>query len=800
MIQNKQKGLRTVPLDQYRSNKRIHEINMGEYNRHGMQIFGANVQLARAIPNIADGFKPSARRCIYAAGKISHADKKMKKVNALVGDIIQIHPHGDISIGQTLVSLSKPWELSYPLITIDGNNGTPKGDPAAAGRYLEAMLSPYAIDCYFKEWDDKLVDMQPSYNPDYDEPTYLISRFPDLLLRPTTGFTFGMASNIPAYNLEEAFNATIALIKDPNYEPILVPDMPCDCIILDEGKFPDICRNGTGSFKMRAEIEVDEKENLLVVESVPYKVKLDEVKDKINQLRTSCMASLVGMFDGSNSYGVHLELRFSPGTDLEVMKALLYKKTSLESVFATQMTYVDMNEGKVNLYSLKDIIQTWISNRRVIKRRSMINRLVFDEARLHILNILIDICEDKDLLDKIIKLIKKSNRDELEKLLHERYDKISTVQAAGICNMRISELSADSLKKYKENRKDCKEEIKDLNGKINNPKKIDKVIISELEDAIKKYNKPRRCRVEEYDKDDDKESTISDKDFILVLTRNGFIKKLPAKSTSIGELNPGDEPMTTIKVNNRESIIIFDDKGMIHTLKVSDVSSVDKKNVGIALSTYIRIAGKTVSIIPQKELKENSFFIFVTKKGMIKKTDCNKFAFKSSIKSIALKKDDELIGVIHGESNTNIVLYTKRGYGTRFNTKSFTATSRTSSGVIGMDLASNDEVLGIAKVTKADTHIMVMTAKGMGKVFSLSSFETMKRRGDVLILTNLAGSDELLSVIPCNHKDGFLVILKGETMTLSFNDLPELTRNHYGKKVVPVRRGEQIIRCMKIKG
>lgn len=798
MIKNKQRGLRNVPEKAYHNDKKIHNVNMGEYNRHGMQIFGANVQLARAIPNIADGFKPSARRCIYAAGKISHADRKMKKVNALVGDIIQIHPHGDGSIGQTLVGLSKPWELSYPLFVIDGNNGTPKGEPAAAGRYLEAMLSPYAIDCYFKEWDDNLVDMQPSYNPEYEEPTYMISRYPDLLLRPSTGFTFGMASNIPSYNLEEAFNATINLIRDPDYDPILIPDMPSDCVIMDEGNFPQICHEGKGSFKMRSEIEIDESKNLLVVESVPYKVKLDEVKTKINDLRKSCFSGLTRMFDGSNSYGVHLELEFANGTDLNVMKALLYKKTALESVFATQMTYVDMEQGKVILYNLKDIIQSWISNRRVIKRRSMINRLVFTEQRIHILNILIDICEDKDLLEKIIKLIKKSNKNELIEVLHKRYPDISSTQAIGICNMRISELSADSYKKYKEDRKECKEEIKDLNAKINNPDKIDQVIVQELKEAIKKYNQPRRCRVEKYDPDSESGKLVSKKDHILVFTKNGFVKKLSSNAKDIGQLNDGDEPITTIRANNRDSIIIFDSNGMVHTLKVDDLTNTDKMSKGVSLSTFIRVSGTIVSIIPKKELKDTSYFIFVTKNGMIKKTDCNKFAFKSSIIAMNLKDNDELVSVIHGDSNSNIIIYTKGGYGTRFNTKEVPATSRSSSGVIGIDLIKGDEVMGITKVKRNDTHIMVMTKKGYAKTCSLDSMETMKRRGDVLILTSIHEGDELLYVISCNENDMFLVIKKGTTEVLSFYDFPDMTRNHFGKKVVKLQRGEMIVRCLKL--
>lgn len=799
-MSRERKGVRDIPEEMYRQSERIHEVNMGTYNRRGMHIFGANVQLARAIPNITDGFKPSARRCLYAACKIAHADKKMKKVNAIVGAIIQIHPHGDTSIAQTLVSLSKPWELTYPLITIDGNNGTPKGEPAAAGRYLEAQLSPYAMDCYFKEWDEQLVDMLPSYNPEYDEPIGLPSRFPDLLLRPSTGFTFGIVSNTPSYNLEEAFNAVINLIKDPFYDPVLIPDMPCDCIILDEGKFPSICRRGAGSFNMRAEIETDEERNTLIIEAIPYKVKLDDVKLKLSKLRTEVFASLVNMFDGSNKYGVHLELEFAPGTDLASMKALLYKKTSLQSSFAVQMNYVDMQQGEVIQYNLKEVMQNWISERRIVKRKSMQNRLVMDVNRLHILNILIDICEDELLLNQIITLIRKSDKDRIIELLHTNRkfkDRISSVQAKGICNMRISELSHSSHMEYKRIRKEVEAEICDLNDVINNPKKIDKMIIKELEDAIEKYNQPRRCRVVKYDQEMERLNLISENDYRLVFTKNGFVKKLTANATSVGELNPSDEPVMVTTVNNRDLIMLFDSAGMLHMLHVSDVMECDKTSRGITLSTYVRAMGPIVSIIPYKVVKQKSFFIFLTKNGMMKKTPCDMFTFKSSVIAIRLRDKDAVVSVTHSKEDMDVLVFTRHGFGTRFNTNTLSPTSRTAIGVIGIDLADGDSVTGLNCVQSDDTDIMVITRRGLAKICSLSTVPLVARRGDVLILSGLSRGDYLLNVIPCKPKDSFLVLMKGRSLLLGYDDFAQLTRNHIGKKVIPVPRGEKIIRCMK---
>jgi DNA gyrase subunit A len=567
---------------------------------------------------------------------------------------------------------------------------------------------------------------------------------------------------------------------------------------LDEGKFPDICHTGTGSFKIRSEMTLDEESCSITVESIPYHVKLDDVKDKINSLRSSSLSPLIDMFDGTDFSGINLYLKFAPGTDLKAMQNVLYKKTALESVFATQMTYVDMERGELSIYNLKEVMMRWIENRRIVKRKMLNNKLVMGKKRLHVLDIVIDICEDKKLLEKVIQLIRKSRKEEVVKLLHEKYD-ISSIQAIGIANMRIIELSKTAHDEYVEERKNLKKEVADIEAKVNSIKKIDADIIEELESAIKKYNKPRRCQVVKYKPDDDLVSSVSNTNHILVFTKNGFVKKLDANATEIGELNPGDDPISTRKVNNRDTIIVFDSKGFCHPIKVSDIAVCDTKAKGITLSTYARISGQVVSIIPQKDIKKNSFFIFLTKNGMIKKTECDKFAFKTSVISIALKNDDELVSVIHGNNKMDIIVFTKNGYGIRFSTETISPTSRISSGVIGMDISTGDNIIGIAEVKSSDTHIMIMSSKGMGKVCDLDSFPITKRRGDVLILSKLTGSDELVDVIPCNAASRFLIVMINDSMPLDFNDFSELTRAHYGKKMVSVRRGDKIIRCIKLK-
>jgi DNA gyrase subunit A len=480
------------------------------------------------------------------------------------------------------------------------------------------------------------------------------------------------------------------------------------------------------------------------------------------------------------------------------MKAIIYKKTTLESVFATQMRFVDMSVGKTNVYSLKEVMLHWLDNRRNIKRKWYINKFVNGKERMNILEVLILICEDIKLCDKIINLIRKSERDAVIELIHKKFPKISTTQALGIANMKISGLSKTALSEYRVEREGLKKDLKEWDSLIHSRKKIDKIIIDELTDAIRKYHKPRRSRIEKYHASKEENAMVSDRDYVLVFTAHSNIKKLPADVESIGELMPGDDPVQTIRINNRESIILFDKQGFVHCLNVSDIPETSLKSRGLNLSQYVSINGEIISIIPKKDITAKSHFVFITKNGFIKKTECSQYAFKSSVKGIVFKdKSDELVSVIHGKASNNIIIYTKRGFGIRFNTSDFSATSRAAAGVIAMNLEGKDYVLGMTPVSKADTHIMIMTEKGFGKVSSLDSFNTSKRRGEVVILTSLNKDDSIMTVKACHPDDNFLFIMKERVDKIPFDEFPELTRQHRGKKLITVRKGEQIIRCLK---
>lgn len=775
--------------------KNSKKVNIGNYNQYGMQIYGANVGLMRAIPDIIDGFKPLERRILYGAAFLAKAIKIKKKNLAIIGRIIEIHPHGESSVKESLVSMAQPWENLYPLFDIKGNKGQPNGEPEAAPRYLQSCLTEYAYDCYFKDWDDHIVEMSPSYNPEYMEPDYLITKYPNLLVRPITGFAFATSTSFPSFNMEEAFNAVINLIKDPSYDPVLYPDLPSGCIIVDGGEFPEICRTGEGTFKMKAEAELNEDTHSIIVYSLPYHVTTAKIIEVVTKLRaTGEIPGLTGIHDASNKYGVKLIIRCSHDVNMRDILNMLYKKTPLMDTFACRFRFVDNYELK--LYNLKQIMQKWIDIRRVTKHKWATYRLVTLKESIHILNVLIDITSSEEKSITMIKRIRSSRTEEIIEHLCKTYPGITTLQAKTIADLRARKFSIDSQEKYKEEKEENLKQIEELEDLISHPKNIDKMIIKELKEAIDKYAMPRRCRIEKAMSDDD---MIPNRDFVLVFTRKGLVKKLDMNTRGIGKLNDGDDPVQVTKVNNRDSVVIFDRAGLVHTVKVSDIIQTDLKSKGTQLNRYVSIRGGVVMAMPLTNIDiEKGQFVFITEKGMIKKTACSKYGFKSSIISIVLRGDDGLASVLYTtDPAADIIVYTKNGVGNRFSIDTFTETSRMSSGVIAIDVQADDQVLNLARVGKKDKGYVILTEKGVGKYCALDTLEIKRRRSDAMKLISLGG-DKVFELIPCTQKDQFMVVLKKDTLTLNGRDFPEMTRNHYGKKLIPVPNGEQIVRFFKL--
>lgn len=790
MAKKKEKNhLKGIDEEVYMDDTRIERANIADLNTENMKLYGANINLARVFPEIHDGLKLVERRILFAMYYISKAIKKKKKVLTLTGDVMQIHAHGDASVYGTMVRIAQPWNMVIPYITGQGNFGNISGEEAAASRYLEAQLSEYALDCFFSDFNPDIILMQETYNRDMKEPVHLPSKYPNCLLSSADGLGFGPATHIPTFNLEEVIQATIQLIKNPKYKPYLIPDITTGCLIIDEGKFEEICETGRGTFKMRAEIEKDEDEKCIIIKSIPFQVSLPSVKEKIAELIENKVINGFKQMKDYSASRIHLEIYFRPEVDLENIINILYTKTRLQETYPVQIKMVD--DFSVEDFSVKSALLRWIDIRYQFKRKLFINQLVKLEERNHILKVLIMILDGKNG-EKTLNIIKSSTKEEIINRLVETY-KITTLQAKEISNMRLNAFNKTALAEYKAELKENIKEIEDLSERISNPKKINNIIIKELEEGIKKYASPRKSRIIKVGK----EYKYSDYETKLIFTKNGYVKKLKDGFKQIGNLGETDEPVDVKVINNRDEVVIFDKRGSVHTFEVGLISQDDITTIGTPLSTYVNINGTPVSVFKRSEITDNTEFIFITKNGIIKKTSADNFAFKNSIISITLKNDDELVSVIAIKKNIDVIAYSKYGFGLRFNTKEIPSSKRMAIGVIAFPLAENDEIVGVKEIHKDDKYLFIVTEKGFVKKCTLEVLESKKRRSEPVSIIPIKVKDAVNTILNCKDGDIVKVITKKNIYNININDLPVSLKYNEGTKAIPVKQSDVIIKVHK---
>ena len=799
----KQRKSSKVDEREYLNTDRIEQANIADVSQKGMVLYGANINLARVLPEIHDGLKPVERRILYTmfdTMKLARIERRkdkdiyhktIDKVRTITGRVMGIHPHGDSSVYEAMVRMAQPWNMLIPYIDGIGNFGTIAGDPPAADRYIEATLSDYAIDCFFSDWDPEVVLMKDGYNGKIKEPLYLPTKYPNCLLSYSDGLGFGLATHIFTLNLEELLQTTISLIRDKNYEPNLIPDITTGCLIVDEGKFPEICKTGRGTFKMRSEIIRDDVRKCLIIKSVPFQVSLLATKLKIKDLiDNEVITGFKEMRDYSGEI-VHMEIYFRPEVDLDTIINILYNRTDMQKTYPAQIKMVDDFETKD--FSIKSALLRWFEIRFQFKRKLFINELVHTEQRNHELEVLILVTDGKNS-DTTIRIVKDSeNKDEAVDKLVKKYA-ITSLQARVIVNMRISALTREACKQYREEMADNLKRIEELKKTITSPKRISEVIIKELQEGIKKYAYPRRSKIIKATQD----YKYSDFGTQLIFTKNGYVKKLKEGTNKMGILGELDEPIDVKIIENRDQIVLFDKRGSVHTVDVGNITQDDLTTIGTPLSSYVAISGAPVSILKRSEIKSDTSFVFITKNGIIKKTLAENFAFKNSILGITLKPDDELVDVIAIENDIDIVVYTNYGLVLRFNTSEIPFSKRMAIGVIAFNLANGDYIAGSKHIDKNHKYLFIITKKGIVKKCELSILSSKKRRDEPVSIIPLDKKDSIHTLLTCEGNEHLLVITAKGQYEIIVNEIPSKLKYEIGDKLVPVKKTDVIAKVISV--
>lgn len=780
-------------------NEIVTHRNMGELCKEDMLIFGANNNLMRHIPSFYDGLKPGERRILYTMYhnlKLSHKSK-YEKVATIVGNTLRYHPHGEAPVTNTLVKMAQPWETMMPLVEGYGNFGSSAGDPAAAGRYIEARLSYFAYKAYFEEFDPDTIDMVPNHTNDVFEPEYFPARYPVTLINGAFGIGYGLACGIPPHNFTEVIEATIQLLDSPSSDVFLVPDIPSGCYIVDNGELKDICMTGNGKLVMRGRIDLDETNNILAIRSTPWMVSLNKVLGDILELQEQKKITGIKDIDNQGEKGeIDLRLILKKEVDPIAIMHTIFSKTNMQTTKSVSFKVIDDFQDVD--YNVKQFLLDWIDVRVETKRRQLNHQLIKAKERQHILSILVFIL-NKDNAEKTLKLVKNAeNKKEIISGLMKLYG-ITSLQAETIANMRVTGFSKEAKKKYDSEKKEIDKKIESLEKLTRSAKKIKKIIKKELEEGIELFGTPRRSEVINING----EVKIRNTRHVIVFTMNGFVKKLPETSDTIGYIEPGDYPIDIIIRGNVDELLVFDQTGKISKIPVHLIQNHTLESKGEPLSKLATINGQISRIIPKptdemikmfEQKKLDVYILMITRNGIIKKTAVSNYmGIKNELLGMVIKDGDQLQCVKLLMGDKDIVVYSSKGLGIRFNSSELKETSRLTVGVKAMDLGKDETIIGMDLVNEGDNYLFALTTKGTGKKCTLSTFDTMERNAKPLRIITLDKGEELLTVRTVKGNETFKAYLKGSVETINLENVPELARLAKGKKLIPVRKGEQII-------
>lgn len=741
-----------------------------EYNADRMAIYGANVNLRRQIREIKDGLKPIHRRILMALYDLHLYNGKVSKSTHVIGHILRHYsPHGDSTTYNSLVKMAQPWGNNITFIQGVGNFGTAYDSAGYAHqRYTECTMSDFAYDCYFEEWKlrnpktDMIVDWIPNFDESGLEPMYLPSKYPVFLLTWDRSMGIGRYSGLIGFNLKEAFEATIKLIKDPNAKFELYPDDPEGCDLVNYKDLHGVLDKIDLTAKMRATYSRNHYDGKDVIEitSAPFEVDPKTIKQAIRTAVEKGKLPEISDIDGcSSDYGQHfrLSIEVRRGYNIEELMKKLYKLTQLENTYVMKYAFVNSLESVD--YTLRIAILEWIRARRKTLKRIYKSDLVNVMKRIHFLEPLIKVIESGQI-DEFIKIVRNNKSEDAVPKIMKKWG-LTDYQAERIIGVRIADLAKDKLQTYKDELASLLVERDRLDKITNHHKYIDEIIIKQLEDGIKKYGTPRKSEIMQL-----LDSTqVPDTLHYLIFTDN-YVKKLPyeERGYKIGRIETNNKVRKVMVVNNRDTIALFTDDGRCTPIKVSDIGNSNNQSVGIA---YTQCGSKNNGFVEAINISETEadgkYVVSVTTNGMISKTSCEELADKErSFVLMKLDKQDTLSGVSIATEDDRILIFTKSGKAAMFPFDDFETTSFNTKGVSACKLPEDDVLIGVTTVKVGDDSITLLTDRGYVKKIKVLNMPATKRNGRVVEINSSCGQlVDVISVSEANPNPMYICTTMG---------------------------------------
>lgn len=757
--------------------KNIAELCM-EYDK----IKGANTNLARIAPDFVDGLKPVQRRALYIM-YLKDKGKTYRKLATISGDTFgRVHPHTPTAIEDALVNIAQEWHNSIPLIDGSGNWGSVSGDPAGASRYIKARLSEYAYACFFEDWQDSVVDMVMGYDEETKEPLYLPAKYPNALLNGCLGIGYGMASNIPPFNFKEVVEAAITLMLDPDAPIVLIPDSPTGADII-EGDFTKISDMGNGTYSMRCKYSIDAENNTIIITNLPYQVTVNSIRERIADIKEkNGLPELVNMNDLSGK-SVNLQLVIRDDVNpYKFMRKLISEVAGLEKSYPVNITVT--NDYESFDYSVRKLLLEWVRYRREQKRVVITHKRSTLMAEQRTNDVKIFLMNKKNLDDTIEIFRSGRNRAEIEKKLIETYRdseiRMDSLQAKTVSMLRMYELSIDAYEACLKRREDLIKELQEVEDTLTADNGIDKVIIAELRDGIKRFGSPRRSNIVPY-----KISVSSNVEgsCILQLSSDGNITRKIATNV-YEEAIPADNNGFAVYVDNDSSFILINDAGYYSFIRVKDLP-VDTE-VPVNRYTRQKLDGNIVAMLPW-DMDSDLCCTLISRMGVLKRMKISDMG-PSKKPCIMLDKNDSLIrGIVTAVKSTkDILVYTKEGMGQRFDPNMIRITSPSAKGGNGFKLKGDDEIVGCYAINPDENqYILYVTTKGKMRLNLIEYLPVRDSKHDAMVmLISINDRDRLLSVIGCNKLDKVQVFYDdGTSEYIDISKLEEGTMSSEPKKV-----------------
>lgn len=780
--------------------------------------YAMSVIVGRALPDVRDGLKPVHRRILYGMGHLGVTpDKPHKKSARIVGEVMgKYHPHGDSSIYDAMVRLAQDFSTRYMLVDGHGNFGSVDGDSAAAMRYTEARMTPFALEM-LRDIDKETVDFRDNFDGEEKEPVVIPSRFPNLLVNGSNGIAVGMATSIPPHNLKEVIDATIKVIDEPDCDIeelikiVKGPDFPTGAQILGKAGMKEAYRTGTGKVKVRSCCEIEETDrgkSQIVITEIPYMVNKARLIEKMADLvKEKKVEGVSAIRDESNREGIRIVVELKRDANPQITLNRFYKHTQLQDSFS--MIMLALVDGKPEVLTLKRFLEEYVKfQKEVVTRRTKFD-LAKAEARAHILE---GLRIALDNIDAVIKTIRESYSNAKENLM-ENFG-LSDIQAQAILDMRLARLQGLEREKIENEYNELMKKIAYYKSLLADEVLLMGVIKDELTEIRDKYGDERRTQIVRDEGEFDEEDLVEEENVTITFTHLGYIKRVPADTYKAQKRGgKGITGVTTrdndfvkdlVMTSTHDNLMFFTNTGKAHKIKAYEIPEATRTARGTPAINFLNLLQREriTAVIPVKEFSEDKYLIAITKNGLIKKTALNEFDTKRTTGLIAinLKDEDELIAIKQSTGSNNIIIVTKKGKCISFSEKDVRPMGRIASGVRAIKLDKDDEVVSM-ELVEPEQQLMVVTENGFGKRTPVEEYKIQVRGGKGLLTYDKAKFSKtgaLIGAMVVDESDEILMINSdGIIIRIRASEVSILGRATQGVKIMKVDEGSKIVAIAK---